>query len=374
MRHTLHPLRATPLLLLCLTLSLPAGAQPDAGLPRGADPNDWESYFDLGNALFERRPQEAVAAFEWASKLDPSRAEPLLARWATFFAVEPGTWRAYLSEDPQILRRPSVIRNDSLRTRAELRNPFVHRGLEVALYTLMGRELRWGGTAGAFVDYGRGRFDRAAERFGRAARHPERDAYLRFFRALSLVGAGEVDAAVAELEGLLEVLRGIEERRVGYGYHSKATLEHALGLLHEAEGRTDEAREAYGRALVEDLAHFPARQALARLALAGNDAEGAVEHLAAAAEAVPGDGVVRYELGNALYAAGRVEEAAESYREALAREPFYADVYLRLGMAYDRLGERERALAVYRTYLERAPRKHEATAAQVRSRVAALGG
>ena len=361
------------LLLAALCAPGPLAAQPAPSLPRDADPRDWESYFDLGNRLFERNPRQAAAAFEWAARLDPTRAEPLLGRWAAYFAADQGSWRAYLDEDPEILRRPGIVRNDSLYARAMLRNPFVHRGLEVALYAMLGRELRWDGATVAFMEYGRGRFDRAATSFARAAGgNPGRNAHLLFYRALSLVGAGDLDGAAREVERLLSVLRDRDERRVGFAYQSKASLEHALGRLHEERGRPGLAREAYERALLEDLAYHPARQALGRLALAAGDPAAAVEHLAAAAEAAPLDGVVRFEHGNALYAAGRLQEAAAEYLAAVEREPFYADIHLRLGLAYENLGEPARALTAYRAYLERAPRKQEATAARVRERVAAL--
>jgi hypothetical protein len=65
-------------------------ARPE--LPRGADANDWEAYFDLGERHFWYRPAQAAAAFYWASRLDPTRAEPLFARWAAFYAANQGTW------------------------------------------------------------------------------------------------------------------------------------------------------------------------------------------------------------------------------------------------------------------------------------------
>ena len=67
-----------------------------------------------------------------------------------------------------MIHRPQVIRNDSLLLRAANRNPFVHRGLEVGLYTMLGERLRWDGATSAFVNYGNGDFRQAADRFGRS--------------------------------------------------------------------------------------------------------------------------------------------------------------------------------------------------------------
>jgi Tfp pilus assembly protein PilF len=362
--------RLLPALLLA---AAPLAAQAPPDLPRNADPMDWESYFAMGDRLFQRNPRQAMAAFEWASRLDPTRAEPLLARWATFYALDQGSWIAYLERDREILNRPQVIRNDSLYQWAYLRNPFVHRGLEAALFAMLGNRLLWQDATGAFMNYGAGDFRDAAQQFGRLIRgNPQGNLRLRHYRALSWVGAGQADSAIVEIHSLLAALRDRDERRVAYFYEDKATWEYALGLLYESGGDREQARRAFQRSLEENLTWFPARIGLARLAVQeGNPAE-AVDHLAQAAEIAPRDAVVRYEHGNALYAAGRMDEAATEYRVAMDLEPFWADVPLRLGLTLDNLGQPQRALSMYRLYLERAPRRQAQTIDRVRQRVAAI--
>lgn len=361
------------LALAVCALAAPLATQPPPDLPRSADPNDWESYFAMGDRLFQRNPRQALAAFEWASRLDPTRAEPLLGRWAAFFALDQGSWIAYLQRDREIINRPQVIRNDSLYERAYVRNPFVHRGLEAALFAMLGRRLLWDDATGAFMNYGEGDFRDAAQQFGRLIRgNPEHHLPLRHYRALSWVGAGQVDSAIVEIQSLLAALREQDERRVAYFYEDKATWEYALGLLHESRGEREQARLAFERSLVENLTWYPARIGLARLALQQGNAAEAVEHLAQAAEIAPGDAVVRFEHGNALYAAGRIDEAAGEYRAALDLEPFWADVPLRLALAYDNLGQPQRALAMYRAYLQRAPRRQAQTIERVQQRVTAI--
>ncbi|HEU0299044.1 MAG TPA: tetratricopeptide repeat protein [Longimicrobium sp.] len=366
-----------PIITLALaasSLAAPLSAQPDGlSLGRGADPNDWESWFTLGDRLFQRQPRQAQAAFEWAARLDPTRAEPLLGRWATFYAQDQGSWIALLQEDEEIRRRPQVISNELLYHRAHVRNPFVHRGLEMALYAMLGRRLWWDDGTAAFMNYGEGDFREAAQIFGRMVRRdPERNLRFRHYRALSWVGAGQVDSAIVELQTLLTALRRRDQQRVAYVYEAKSVWEHGLGLLYEARGDSGQARQAFQRALEEDLAWYPAWMGLARLSLqAGLPAE-AVEHLSHAVEIAPDDAVVRYEYGNALYAAGRLEEAAAEFRSALDLEPFWADVPLRLGLAYDNLGQPQRAIPMYRAYLQRAPRRHAQTIERVRQRLAAL--
>jgi tetratricopeptide (TPR) repeat protein len=366
--------RTVPLAFAAAFLAAAAHAQPARpGLPRGADPNDWESYFELGDRMFQRDPRVAVAAFYWASRLDPSRAEPLFARWAAYYGSDEGSWIGYLMEDPEILRRPAVIANDSLLLWAYRRNPFVHRGLEVGLYAMLGNRLRWGGATVAFMNYGEGDFGRAAEQFGRIVRdNPGRNVRFRHWRALSFVGAGQVDSAAAEITELLRVLRATDSERLAYYYESKALYEYALGMLHEAQNRPAEARRAFERALEEDLSMYPARAGLARMSLRERRAAEAVEHLAQAVEIAPDDALMHLEYANALMSANRRDEAITHYQHVIAMEPYYADPYLRLGVALQNAGQREGALAAYRAYLERAPRRQQQEIRRANERITQL--
>ncbi|HEX6372781.1 MAG TPA: tetratricopeptide repeat protein [Longimicrobium sp.] len=354
-----------------------AAAQPEPARPalsRGADPNDWEAYFDEGTRHFERFPTRSAEAFYWAARLDPTRAEPLFAQWATFYARDWGLWLGYVDEEERVLRRPEVLANQELRERAYYRNPFVHRGFEAALWSRLGRQLRWDGAARAFLDYGRAEFPQAAAGFGRVVRaNPVRNARFRYWRALAFVGGRQYDSAGVELSLLLETLRTEDEVRMREYYDSKALLEYALGMLHEVRGRPAEARAAWERALVEDLAMYPARAALGRLSLRERRVEEAVEHLALAVEIAPGDPVMHYEHGNALMAARRRDEAIAAYQRATELEPYWAAPYLPLGVALDHAGQPERAAAALRAYLERAPRSATQEIQRVTERLAALG-
>lgn len=370
-------MRISSLLALALSVALaaPSAAQvPERPrLPRGADANDWEPHFERGEALFDQNmPGAAYASFYWASRLDPTRAEPLMALWATFFAREEGTWIGYLEEDRQVMRRPAVIANDSLITRAYMRNPFVHRGLEVALLARLGRRLRWDGPMAAFLSYGRGEFREAAERFGSIVRsNPGRNVRFRHYRALSFVGAGQADSAAVEIEQLLAALRQRDEAEVA-AYESKAMWEYALGRINEAQGRHAEAREAFQRALVEDLAMYPAHAGLARLARAAGNAGEALEHAAMAAEIAPWDGVMHSGHGDALTASGQRDAAIQAYQRAIELEPYWAGPYLALAILHEAAGSRDAALAAYRAYLERAPRRQADGIRRAQERLAAL--
>jgi tetratricopeptide (TPR) repeat protein len=343
------------------------------GLPRGADPNDWEAYFDQGESQFERFPARAAAAFYWAGRLDPTRAEPLFAQWAVFFSRDWGLWLSYVYEEKQAFERTDVIANEALRRRSYYRNPFVHRGFEAALWSRMGREMRWDGAATAFMNYGRGDFAQAAAGFGRVVRaNPVQNVRWRQWRALSFAGAGQLDSAAVELGYLLETLRTQDQVVMGY-YESKAMHEFALGMLHEAGGRTAEARRAWERALEEDMSMYPARAALARLALRERHTTEAADHMAQAVDLAPNDAVMQFEYGNALVAANRRDDAIAAYQRAVQLEPYWAEPYMRLGIVFDNAGRPAEALFAYRAYLERAPRRHGPAIQRITERIAALG-
>lgn len=373
MRRLLITLATVAALGAPLSLVPAAAAQARPELPADADPNDWESYFALGERMFTTFPSRAETAFTWAGRLDPTRAEPLMARWAAFYARDQGLWIMYLNDDERALRRPDVIQNEERMKLALVRNPFVHRGFEAALLSQLGRRLLWDRSTEAFLDYGRGHFRRAAADFeGLVRRNPRRNFRLRHYRALSLIGAGQADSAAVEIERLLAALREADEEEVSDAYQSKAHWEHALGLVHEVRGDTARARRHFERALEEDLTWYASRMGLARLDLRGGNAEAAVTHLASAAEIAPEDGVVRLEHGNALAAAGRLNEAVAQYNLALSREPHWAEVYLRLARARDTLGETAEAAKLYQSYLQRAPRRQAQVVEAVTRRLAEL--
>ena len=365
---------AAALAVLVVAPALSAQEPPRPRLPRGADVHDWEAYFELGETLFERRPDRAAQAFYWASRLDPSRAEPLFAQWAAHFAADEGTWVAYIQDDPRALSRPDVLRADSLAQLAFDRNPFVHRGLEAALWTSLGRRLRWDSEMFAFVAYARGQFPEAADAFGRMiGDQPGRRFRLLHWRALSYVGAGQLEPATADLQSLLQILREQDQQTlVGY-YQSKARWEYALGMLYQARNDARNARSAYERALAEDLSYAPAHAALSRLSLLLRRPDDAVASAAQAVEIAPHDPVMHLALGNALMAAETYDQAVEAFRRVIRMEPYWAEPYLRLAQAHDAGGNAAEAVAAYRAWAERAPHRAHAELQRVNQRLQALG-
>jgi tetratricopeptide (TPR) repeat protein len=353
------------LLLLVLTAT-PAAAQewvPERPtLAQGADPNAWESYYDLGMRLAARMPARAEAAFYWASRLDPSRAEPLYARWAAFHLQDVARWERYLSDDPRVLQRPDVLRADSLRWRAYLRNPFVHRGLDLVLMDQLPGG--WGDDSAtrAWMSYGTGHLARAADQFDLLARRNPRFADMA---AIANVSAGRFSKATVHLDSVLARLRREETRRLMRPDETKEMYEYALGLLHRARENPPEATAALNRALLENLAFYPARMQLAEIALQEGRAADAVVELQQAAEIAPDDGYLQYRLGVALLEAGNPAGAVSALRIAARREPYHAAIQLLLGAASERAGDTSAAKEAYSRYLQIAPQN--ATAERARA-------
>jgi Flp pilus assembly protein TadD len=133
-------------------------------------------------------------------------------------------------------------------------------------------------------------------------------------------------------------------------------IEYALGLLHRARNNKAEATAAMQRALLENLAFYPARVQLGEMALEEGRVADAVDELQQAAEIAPDDGYLQYRLGAALLQAGKSAEAVTALRSASRLEPYYAAVDLLLGAALERAGDTSAAKEAYSRYLLRAPR------------------
>ncbi|MBD0320834.1 MAG: tetratricopeptide repeat protein [Gemmatimonadetes bacterium] len=343
-------------ILLLVLAATPVSAQerlPERpALPRGADPNSWESYFDLGMRLVPATPSKAEAAFYWASRLDPSRAEPLYGRWAAFHLKDIGRLERYLADDARVLARNDVLRADSLRWHAYRRNPFVHRGLDLVLLDQLPG--RWGDDQAtrAWISYGEANFARAAEHFGRIAGRSPRFA---FWAVLANVSGGRYAEATVHLDSLLARTRREETRRLVRPDESKEMYEYALGLLLRAQNKNAEAAAALNRALLENLAFYPAWVQLGDMALKEGRIAEAVEQLQQAAEIAPEDGYLQYRLGEALLQSGKPAEAVSALRRASRLEPYHAAVDLLLGTALDRAGDTSAAKEAYTRYLLRAP-------------------
>ena len=321
-----------------------------------ADTNDWEAYYDYGLRVLHSFPQRSYEAFYWASRLAPWTADPLYAQWVAFHLRNVPRFERYLDNNGIVLSAPDVQRVDSALETAFLRNPFVHRALETALWEALGV---WGGDVllRAWGAYSRQQLEKATELFGRAiAEKPERHFRFRHVRAVLFVSHKQYDSALAEMTALVNETRRRDEKELVREYEAKAFYEYAIGRLESARGNTAAARAAYERALVEDLTYAPAHIALALLAEEAGDKAGALASYAQAVEVRPADPVYRYQYAVALMKAARTQEGMDEIRRVTELEPYFAEPYLFKGAAHEQLGQSDSARVAYRVYLERAPR------------------
>lgn len=348
----------------------PVRAQDPPARPKleaGADTNDWQAYYEKGTSIIRRAPAFAEPYFYWASRLEPSRAEPLFARWVTFWMRN----AALLRRD--IVDSPEVLGADSLRLRALLRNPFVNQSLMLLIFEQQGGSWSTGPQTRAWIKYSAGDFVQAADILGEVIDDaPKKALMLRYDRALMLVAAGRFDRATAEMRALLDTWRERDQSGMQRVYESKELFEYGLGLLLAAQDDTAAAREAFGRALVENLAFASAHEALGRLATIARDTAGAVREQALAAELRPDDPYFRQRYGEALILSGRVAEASEQFRRAIAIEPCYADPYYGVAAALDVSGELPAAAVAYRAFLAHAARRPTPPRQWAEKRVAAI--
>ena len=139
-------------------------------------------------------------------------------------------------------------------------------------------------------------------------------------------------------------------------YNSKAAIEHSIGMLLEAHDRPAEAREAYGRALQEDVSFYPAHLRLGMLALGAKDSTTAVSELDLAVQIAGDEPYVRYVAGYTLAALGHRPEALAQINKAIEIDPFYALPYITAADLLEKNGEHAAAKATYQQYLKRAPK------------------
>jgi tetratricopeptide (TPR) repeat protein len=154
-------------------------------------------------------------------------------------------------------------------------------------------------------------------------------------------------------------------------YESRAVYEHSIAVLHERRRDTAAARAAYGRALSEDLAYYPAHARLGVLAYASGDTSTALREIGLALELAGGQPALHFSYAFVLAAAGRLDEAVDQLSAALAAESNYALPYWLLGRIRDGEHRPREALEHYRAYLARAARRAPQRA-PTEERVAAL--
>lgn len=350
-------------------------------LKASADTNDWMEYQRYAMNIIVANPGRAADALYWAERLDPMRAEPTISRWAALWMARPKLLADYWTGSEKIRNSPSVRRIDSLNYAARLRDPMVNQAVRLLVAQTIINHFAGRGNwewdrepeVQAWLNYTRGNFSRAAAELAPVIdKDPEKHNALRYTRALAFAGMQEFDSAAAELTRLVAEMRRRDEKEMVYFYNSKAMFEYATGVMHVQARKFDEARQAFMRALTEDLAFYPAHRGLGALALGMGDTAMAITEYQQALELKPDDVVTRYYLALVLTNARRRDEAIEHLQFVVDAEPYFPEPWYYLGRILEARGRQAEALAYYSGFIARAPRSQAAGIALVQDRIAAL--
>jgi tetratricopeptide (TPR) repeat protein len=381
----MRPLRAACLAVAMLLVAAVSEAQKKPKEPKrpkmeaGRDTNSAGAYYYWGLGQLQHNPRAAEDAFYWASRLNPSWADPLYAQRIAFHMSNLERYWKYRIGTKYVLKSAEVKRADSLYYRAMLRDPFFFRRHDKTLIDRLIEELT--GQYGGFISgdpemrawfaYSQTRFPEAVDFYAKAIAKRPKDYELHAERAQAFFHMGRFDSTVAEMNLAIEGYRKEEEKDLVILYQSKAMYEYSIANAYIQAEKLQEAREALGRALTEDLSFYIAHQRMAALSLVAGDTATALSEYELAVQLNNDDAALRAEYGTVLVRLGKNAEAEPHLLRAIEMEPWYARPYAVLATAYEGLGKNAEAVAQYTKFLERSARNDEARPA-VGERLAAL--
>jgi tetratricopeptide (TPR) repeat protein len=381
-------MRCSPLIVVLGFAAASAGgvaqAQKSKDEPRrprlsaDADTNNARAYYDFGLEKLSREPESAADAFYWAARIDPTSADAYYARRCALLLSDKYRFQKYIEDDRRTLQSNEVKRIDSLYLYSLTINPFLYRKLDVILFGeyiqnwseeyarrnnaspsevrfYIEREIQQDASLSmrAWQAYGNGRFQDALKLYADATKRARYKAGLRATRGRLFFQLGEADSALNELTLALDEMRKTDKKDLVYVYESKALLEHSIGLIQQRLGNAAAAKEAFGRALQEDLSYFPAHVQLAYIGMNANDTTTTLSELDLAVQIRPEDPLLHYTYGYALASMGKFEDAQVQLRRAIEVDPHFAASYYVLGQVLDALGKADDGLAQYRAFLSR---------------------
>ncbi len=368
----MRALRAASLVVAALLFATVADAQKKPKEPKrpkmqaGRDTNSAGAYYYWGLGQLESSPRSAEDAFYWASRLDPAWADPLYAQRIAFHMSNLDRFWKYLIGTKYVLKSADVRRADSLHFRALLRDPFFFRRHDKMLIDRLYQEFtgQHGMISGdpemrAWFAYSQTNFQQAVELYARAIEKEPKDYELHAERARAFYHMNRFDSTVAELNLALAGYRKDDDEDLVVLYESKAMYEYSIANAYIQAGKLQEAREALGRALTEDLSFYVAHQRLAALSLKTGDTATALSEYQLAVELNNDDAPLRAEYGTVLVMLGKHAEAEPHLLRAIELEPWYARSYAVLANAYDGLGKTAEAVERYKKFMAIAAQNHE---------------
>ncbi len=353
-------------------------------LPASADTNSATAYHEFGLNNLRSRPDEALAAFHWAARMEPGWAEPLYAKRVAYHLSAPHRLADYLLRRGYY-RSKEVRAIDSLQNEALLRNPLLYRAHDMLLLYkwyehetgISAAAADWRGPNPWFngwLAYTRGRFPDAVRQFAEALKRDKKDLSTHVDRALAFYQMGQTDSAVAELRTMIGRKETAEQKDVVVFYDSKAFAEYMIGWMYELARQPALAREAYDRVIAEDLSFYMAHLRLGELARIRGDTATYLQEYQLAVDLKPESPFLQERYGSALVNAGRPADAVPHFEKAIAAEPLFAMPYFGLALALDRSDQKPQAIEQYTRFLGIAPLVRQQERAHAKQRIAALGG
>ena len=342
-------------------------------LEAGADTNDAGAYRAFA---MERNTswKKSFDAYYWGRRLDPSNSIYLLdLRQAVYWGQSP-EWRREYALGAEFATKSKESRLiDSLDNTLFYREPFAHY---TSLSCTVDRD---------WLDYIEGElfltalhyheqgcYTQAAQWYTKVLAKSPRALGSRMNLVRVLYYTGQYGTALAQIDTALAQIRERDTKRTYRFYSSKEQLETMRGEIFEAQQDFNGAKKAYGKALEENMAYWPAHVRLARLASMQEEHAEALQEYDQAVQLAAQEPTVHFDYGVALLKAEKAAEAEREFRRAIELEPYYSLAYFNLALALDNQGKRDDAVATYRDYLTRAPRRHGKMVTMAKQRLAVL--
>jgi superkiller protein 3 len=132
-----------------------------------------------------------------------------------------------------------------------------------------------------------------------------------------------------------------------------------VAKIFESDGRYDQAKAAYQRALETDPGFAPGRAALITAQFRGGDLDGALANAIKLAAEAPGNGEAQLKVGEFLLRKENYLAAVAPLEKAVVLLPGSAEAHYYLGRAYQFTGKTKEALEPYHKAVELAPANHD---------------
>jgi tetratricopeptide (TPR) repeat protein len=203
----------------------------------------------------------------------------------------------------------------------------------------------------AVMAYRDGRYDEALSQYAKAIPRSKQKGPLLAERGRLFYQIGQRDSALVTLTQALAEMRKADKDDLVFFYQSKALMEERIGLIERVKGNKTAAREAFGRALAEDLSYFPAHVQLAYLGLESGDAASVMTEMDLAVEIKPDDPGIRYQYGYALGSLDKLKEAEVQLKKAIELDPDFAAPHFVLADVYQATKRKPEAIKEYEAFL-----------------------